>query len=361
MKLPSDAWDVLAPDFMKAAICTTLFAIALAVSFSIIGAWIPDPDVPGVSEKLRYLRESGDAYNVLFIGSSRVHHQIIPELFDRLMGEGGIPVRSFNLGVDGARPPEDAYLLEHALQGRRTPITMVIEEGNAIRFRGNEQMSDTLRGSYWRDRLRMLYICRRLLTGKEPGQKNVWQRFGEFAHESEDFWVHCLLWLPKATHVGEGVPILDRLCNHFSPTRLEAKLGSRLDGFVSEGNEPMPSNILRGYEKDMARREREPIVADYADPTSQQLVQWSERTVAEHGGKLILVLPPTVNDSKFYPSPAFGPTPPVLDFCDVAQFPQLYAVENRKDSGHLNQRGAELFTRLIVQQLLASGAACLRR
>lgn len=346
---------------MKAITCMVLFTTALAASFALIGMWLPDPEVPGVSEKLRYLREAGDAYNVLFIGSSRVHHQIIPELFDRLMREAGIPVRSFNLGVDGMRPPEDAYLLERALQYRHTPITLVIEEGNAIRFRAREQISESLRGSYWRDCPRMLFIARRLLAGKDPGQKSLRQRLGELIHESEDFWVHCLLWLPRATHVGEGVPILSRLCDHSVAPRFEAKLGLRLDGFVSEGNEPMPPNIRKGYEKELALREQSPVTVDYADPTSQQLAQWSQKRVTKAGGKLLLVLPPTVNDSKFYPNAVFGPIPPVLDFCDVAQFPELYAIENRKDSGHLNQRGAELFTRLIVKRLLAGGAEYFQR
>ena len=315
-------------------------------------ARLPAPEVPVVSEKLRYLRRSGDAYNVLFIGSSRVHHQIIPELFDRLMNEAGIRVHSFNLGIDGIRPPEDAFLLEHALQSRHEPLLWVIQEANPIRFREAEQIHDGLRGSYWRDGPRMWLLFQRLLAGKAPRSKNAWQRFGEFLHDSGDFWGHCMLWLPKWIHLSEGVPMLHRICQHVSETIPTKQSGDDFDGYISAGNEAMTEEAEGLYTKDMAALQRNPAVEYYGDPASQQLIQWSRKTVERHGGKLILVVPPTTNDWKFYPDPQFGPPPPVLDFSNVDQFPELYEYGRRKDSGHLNQAGAELFTRLIVRHLL---------
>jgi hypothetical protein len=282
-----------------------------------------------------------------------VHHQIVPELFDRLMREAGIRVRSFNLGVDGIRPPEDAFLLEHALQSRHAPLLWVIEEANPIRFREEEQIHDGLRGSYWRDGSRMLVLFQRLMTGKAQRARNAWQRLGELAHESGDFLGHCMLWLPKATHVGEGVPVLRGFCSHSLAVVSTGKIGKRLDGFISAGNEPMTERAARNYAKDMAALRRHPAEVDFADPTSQRLIRWSQKIVEEHGGRLILVEPPTTNDSKFYPDAQYGPVPPVFDFSDAGRFPELYAPDRRKDSGHLNQAGAEIFTRLIVKRLLA--------
>ena len=336
----------------KIFVCLLAFSISFIACVVINDACMPEPEVPAVSEKLRYLKRSGDAYNVLFIGSSRVHHQIIPELFDRLMHEAGIEVRSFNLGIDGIRPPEDAFLLEHALQNRHKPVLWVIQEANPIRFREGEQIHDGLRGSYWRDGPRMLLLFRRLLTGQAPGSKNVWQRFGEFLHDSGDFWGHCALWLPKGLHLGQGVSILRGFCTHTLAVTSTDALGERLDGFLSAGNQPMTAERTGEYVKDMAALEHSPAAIDYGDPTSQQLIQWSQQLVERHGGRLILVDPPTTNDSKFYPDSHYGRVPPVFDFSDAHQFPELYAYDKRKDSGHLNQAGAELFTRLIVKRLL---------
>ncbi len=54
--------------------------------------------------KLERLKERSDDYDTLFLGSSRIYHQIIPQLYDRLTGERGIATKSFNAAVDGMRP-----------------------------------------------------------------------------------------------------------------------------------------------------------------------------------------------------------------------------------------------------------------
>lgn len=60
------------------------------------------PDVPGIGPKYGYFREHKDRYDVLFVGSSRFYHQIIPKQFDTRVGENGdARLRSFNFGYDG--------------------------------------------------------------------------------------------------------------------------------------------------------------------------------------------------------------------------------------------------------------------
>ena len=51
------------------------------------------------------------------------------------------------------------------------------------------------------------------------------------------------------------------------------------------------------------------------------------------------------------PGRTFAPLPGedlvFLDFSDPARFPELFAPEHRQDSGHLNARGAEIYSRLV--------------
>src|SRR5262245_31919094 len=98
-----------------------LFVAVFALAAFGLGAISPRQRVPIVTPKLTWMEENADNYDVLFLGSSRTYRQIIPELFDQLMAEGGKTVRSFNLGVDGMRPPEDTYLLEQTLAQRNKP------------------------------------------------------------------------------------------------------------------------------------------------------------------------------------------------------------------------------------------------
>lgn len=330
------------------------FIVGLVATASAIGTRLPMREVPEVSEKLHYIEMHGDEFNVYFIGSSRVYHQIIPELFDRLMEEAGIQTRSFNLGVDGMRPPEDGFLLERALRDRHKALRWVIVESNSIRFPIEKNFSDSVRGVYWRDVPRMRWLLKRLLVGKAPDQKNFAQRAGEILHESEDMWGHCCLWFPNATHLGEGATILFQEAGLSSHRNLSEKLGPRQDGFLSPGDVPMSTEILRDYMADMARLHRKPAEVDYADPTSRELVQWMNQTVANAGGELMLIVPPTTNNSKFYPDPKGDFIPSVIDFSDPHEYPALFAYENRKDTCHLNQSGAECLTRLLAARMIAS-------
>jgi len=59
------------------------FAAGLFGTSLLIGVRLPFPRIAIVSEKVDWLEAHGEEYDTLFIGSSRVYHQIIPELFDR--------------------------------------------------------------------------------------------------------------------------------------------------------------------------------------------------------------------------------------------------------------------------------------
>src|SRR5688572_27502291 len=97
---------------MRAAGNILIFVLALALMAWGIGKITPPPHISIVSAKVQWLQEHGDEYDVIFLGSSRTFRQIVPELFDRLMAAASHPVKTFNLGVDGMRPPEDTYVLE---------------------------------------------------------------------------------------------------------------------------------------------------------------------------------------------------------------------------------------------------------
>ena len=69
------------------------------------------------------------------------------------------------------------------------------------------------------------------------------------------------------------------------------------------------------------------------------------------GGYMVLVIPPFVGTGFFRPKPDQG-MPPVLDFSDPEKYPELFRVEHRSDSGHTNFAGSQIYTRLIVREVL---------
>src|SRR5688572_12726450 len=103
---------------MKATRNILTFLLAVALMAGALGYLAPEPHLNIVSAKLEWMRQHGDEFDVLFLGSSRTYHQILPERFEEILGAAGNKVKAFNLGVDGMRPPEDGYVLEQALRGR---------------------------------------------------------------------------------------------------------------------------------------------------------------------------------------------------------------------------------------------------
>lgn len=107
-----------------------IFAAVLLTSGALIRQRLPFPPIPTVQAKVEWLRTHGDDYDTFFLGSNRIYRHIVPRLFDELMAARGESTRSFNLGFDGMRPPEDSYVLEEVLAHRTKPLKYVIVEGN---------------------------------------------------------------------------------------------------------------------------------------------------------------------------------------------------------------------------------------
>ena len=89
---------------IKSLACVCCFFAGLVLASLAIGRCLPFPDVPGIRQKLDWLARHGDDFDVVFLGSSRVEQQIIPEEFDHAAASLGHPVRSFNAGMAAMVP-----------------------------------------------------------------------------------------------------------------------------------------------------------------------------------------------------------------------------------------------------------------
>jgi hypothetical protein len=317
--------------------------------------WQPKVGDREVLKKMDYLRQKGDEFDVLFVGTSRVHHQVIPALFDRLMTEGGVPVHSFNLGVDGMRTPEDNYLLETALASRTRPLRWIILECKDINFREQDVDQQTARAVSWHDSTRLNILAQRLWWGNLESQRTFQKRLRGMRDDVEVFSSHFALWLQNETGIGclaeKTADWLKQSSSSFTPV---APLESRFDGYDSAGKAtPNPAERIT-YVRKFALLQRRKAESDYKDRASQLLLRRQQELAARHGAKLILLIPPTLVSSKFIPDPSLLPVPEVFD-CDRPDlFPELFALENRRDETHLNESGAEILTALLAKRLLAA-------
>ncbi len=80
-----------------------------------------------VGVKLAYYKTHEEEIDTLFAGTSRVHHQINPVVFDKCMQERGQEVKSYNMGVYGMINHEMERFLHTSLTGQKKLRYIFIE------------------------------------------------------------------------------------------------------------------------------------------------------------------------------------------------------------------------------------------
>lgn len=328
-----------------------VFLVAFALVAAGIGLFAPQPRIAIVSPKLAWMKQHGDEFDVLFLGSSRTYRQIIPELFDQLMAEAGHPTRSFNLGIDGMRPPEDTYVLDQVLRHRSKPLRWVFVECNPLRLSLRDEDRGTLRAAYWHDWKRFATLFERAFLADE--KKRNWRDRSKQIYEVwPDFYEHAEYWFQNATQTGRGHLAIEEWLLKGGPRALPLyDLGTRRDGYKpSESPEHMNAQQLAAYHQELEEMRAKPPRKDFADRISQEELRAKQRLIEGAGAKMVLLIPPFTSSRYFHPRPEGGAL--FLDFANPEKFPQLFAPEHHSDSGHVNRAGSEIYTREIVRHLL---------
>ena len=332
--------------------------LAFAGGFALVCAALTRlvaPVAAGASERADWLREQGGAFDTVFVGSSRTFHQLVPAVFDREMAELGVPVRSFNLGTPGMKPPEDAYVIGRALRGREAPLRFLVVECNPLHLDIQPEERGTTRAVYWHDVPRVWALWQRiwarpaLAPDANLGPAVVAGNLVEFAG-------HVGPWLWNAARVGRGAEILERaLAARGREPSEKSVVGPLGDGFFPrEYREPFHGEELESYQRALAAAlDEEDSRIHYGDVASQAEIARKVALAERLGARLVLVAPPILG-------PVFAPLPEsgalFLDFSDPRRLPELFVPEHRNDGGHLNAAGSVLYTRLLARRLAAAVA-----
>ncbi|HEY3901851.1 MAG TPA: hypothetical protein VGM54_24775 [Chthoniobacter sp.] len=336
------------PPFQLLA-CVFCFVAGLVLASFAIGRCLPFPDVPGIRQKLAWLGKHGDDFDVVFIGSSRVEQQIIPEEFDRTAASLGHPVRSFNAGMAAMVPPEDSYVLEQILQRPHRRLRWVFLEIMPLGGQFDAALAGTGRMDYWHDIRRMELLTQRAIedvsrTWERP--KTAQSRYEELSHIAQGWSGHLQSFVTRGTNLGRGSVLLTSHFRHGKKTTHYDDAGPRHDGWVPAKPLFMSGKLLDDYERQFAALSGNPS-RHTADPLSEDALRSNIELLRRHGIETILFLPPTLANSQFFPTGSLRGVP-VFDFSDIDRYPELYATGNHKDGVHLNLAGAEIFSRELA-------------
>lgn len=329
------------------------------------GRGLPARELPPlVRQKMAHLAQQGDAYDVLFLGSSRVQYHIMPSVFDQIAAERGFAVRSFNAGIAAMGPPEDAYVLDEILRRPHARLRWVVIELAALRTRIDTQMADTARVEYWHDAERFGLVTKRhwnqlgeIQKRSAKGRRKPWRKRLEAATPVLSEWArHARLFWVRFVAPGRGAALLsDHL--HRVPDQPPSDigvLGDHGDGWSrnDDAHQRMTGEVLAQYERALADRQHAPSVADRGDSVSRDALEILLAKIARAGARAILMVPPSPSKKHFVPPAEYARDLAILDFTDIEKYPTLFAVGHRQDIEHLNAAGAAVFTRLLADRFL---------
>ena len=330
-------------------------ALAFILACAGLNAFLPFPEIDVVSHKLRFFRQHRDDFDTVFIGSSRIRHQISPAVFDRTMRQAGLPTRTFNFGINAMGPPEDGYLLEHLLGTKPRHLRWVFIELDELQTKRVPATENTRRSVYWHDWKRTSLVLRAILNAsqQESGFSLV-RKIGELAlpgpgkSEARDLlFFHGALFAKNFTNIGRKIDLSWWLSHLWKEEALSKELGGNRDGYVPRSRKMSMAEVVV-YEtelKDAVTHAGSRFVSASTEHAYRQLAE----EVKKAGAIPIFLVTPLSMQVELGFRPESGIAGTIMSFNDARAYPQLYRSETRIDSGHLNSVAADEFTRIVAE------------
>jgi hypothetical protein len=337
--------------FLSAGIAAVAFVLACAGLNTIL----PFPEIDGVTPNLRFFQKHRDDFDTVFIGSSRIHHQISPAIFDRTMRQAGLPTRSFNFGVNGMASPENGYVLERLLDAKPRHLRWVFIELDELQTKRVPEAEATRRALYWHDPKRTSLVLRAILDASpQEGGFAVFKKIGELLVpgrgklDARDLLLsHGALFAKNFTNIGRKID-LSRWVSHLGKEEAPSKdLGNDRDGYVPQIKKMSAAEAVV-YETEL-KREVAQAESRFVSASTEHAYRQLAEEVRKAGAIPIFLVTPVARQIKIGFRPEFGPEGALMSFNNARAYPQLYRREMRFDSDHLNSVAAEEFTRLVAE------------
>jgi hypothetical protein len=335
-----------------------VFCVVLALACTAVrrvlermpGLQLEEDGAPAV--KVTHAREHADAYELLFLGSSRVYRQINPTVFDAVLAEHGIAVRSYNLGLPGMRFYELLRRIDQILEERPPALRWLVlelddpdpglEDANVLSRRFIEWHTARVSWTAYRTIL---------ASSRSPLEK------------LRQCWGHTQGLLLRASNAGLGM------------TAVESRFGVPPDltdytpaGFLPLDFDPTRvtkehrAEFLADFAKDKGILERRAqaitdpdIVPRLPRRLRDQMRDLVARIRAAGIEPLFLLLPPAERCNwDWRAAHKRGALPALFSYDDPREYQDFYRdLALRFDINHLNKAGANALTRLLAEDVAA--------
>ena len=336
------------------ALKISFFLVLYVLIGVVISAFVPYHwGNPWYSSKMQYLEEVDKTkYNSFFFGSSRIYRQVNPTIFDStLQGMDGISTQSFNMGAPATFCPQSYFMYDKFLESDRAPQARVcfleLMEVDGIRdfFMHQE------RTTYWQNPKDVIFAVQSMVNNDRISL------LAKLKYSSNYLISYC----EKILHLGHfGQQITTR--DYYD----EKYTGPERNGFLSletdlrTTNDPEVKEHLSARfavpRKDsslLIKRKRSILshyqtISDTFDQVNLKRIKDLIGQSKARGIHLVWVLSPRnasqelVNISRQLPKEHF------IDMANPEFFASLYTLRYSFDTGHLNDKGSDLYSKLLA-------------
>lgn len=303
--------------------------------------------------KILYLKKNQNTYNSFFFGSSIVHHQINPKIFDSIVNQKtSEKIKSFNLGSPATFPPQSYYLYENFLKKDLNPSTKYI----FIQLKELSIPSRPVRDEYWQNFSDVLFLFR---TVHEDKTLNFRRKFAYYRHTIYRYTKNIFADNQLGTYL-------------FTTNFYDSiYLGENNNGFVSleyqyehTTNETNKSGMkeLRNKLLDEKFKVRELNANDVKNMIDQVGNEVSSTHLNrmlhlidisnEKGVQLIFFISPRTTNQNIIDIYKQLPEKHKIEFSQSLGFSELFKKENLYDEGHLNTKGSNLYCKIFADEFV---------
>lgn len=334
-----------APSFLRTLCAWFLngcaFSAAFVAACAAIGWRLPAPRAFEIAQKLDYIAAHPEI-DTVFVGSSRIFHSFDPVQFDRELATRGVQARSFNLGIDGMRPPESLYVARQLI-ALRPGIKRVLIELWDINPKIAAQNIATVRTFHWHDWRHTLMVLRHIFASPIS-----WDEKRRLAS------LHITCFAGRMSNAGRGPELLAARLRPSKKATQPLPPWEGREGFVPDSSKSLTGAERTQYEASVAFVKATPPPPLPLSPLMREALSDLVGEIDRRGAVPVFIIPPSVNGREnIAPPRSQGIDAALLAFNDANRFPELFETDRHCDVQHLNARGAADFSRRLAESFAA--------
>jgi hypothetical protein len=300
------------------------------------------------SVKYEYFRDNQDRFNTLVLGSSRIYRSINPEVFDDLLSD--YQTATFNFAAPAIFNPEIYYLYEKLLESvEAESLKYAFIELQPLNYIRSKKLG-TINNYYWHNLKYLITSTAYTFRSNYSFDEKI-----ELINSYSISYIFNTLFGHKAltsTHL--------RYQDRF--------LGPNDDGFYSLNDEMNEIGGDNGYRKRYKAFLKDPSVLEkkitiankhFSERNYEQFINEVHLAIllelieksTRMGVHLVFIIPPKLDSyNELLALKERLPSEHILEIANPKEYPELYQADYSFDLGHLNEKGANLFSEFFANE-----------